>query len=88
MLQTTFGSEGSGNGQFKSPAGVAVNEATGDVYVVDQEEEGGVDKGRVEWFTSNTTTQEYEYAGQFNGSGELPNETVRRRAPARNPTKR
>jgi len=31
----TFGGEGSGDGQLKEPAGVAVSEATGDVYVVD-----------------------------------------------------
>lgn len=31
----SFGSPGSGAGQLKSPAGVAVDQATGDVYVVD-----------------------------------------------------
>ena len=31
-----FGSGGSGAGQFNEPAGVAVNDATGDVYVVDK----------------------------------------------------
>jgi DNA-binding beta-propeller fold protein YncE len=30
-----FGQEGSGEGQFSSPAGVAVNQDSGDVYVVD-----------------------------------------------------
>ena len=38
-FQTAFGSEGVGNGQFRDPVGVAVNEATGEVYVVDQGEE-------------------------------------------------
>jgi DNA-binding beta-propeller fold protein YncE len=30
------GTAGSGTGQFKEPAGIAVNQSTGDVYVVDQ----------------------------------------------------
>jgi hypothetical protein len=54
----TFGSEGSGNGQFKEPIGVAVNDATGNVYVVDK------GNNRVEEFTSTGT-----YVGQFNGNG-------------------
>jgi hypothetical protein len=62
----SFGSEGSGNGQFKEPAGVAVNDspepltdpAAGDVYVVDE----GND--RVERFSATGA-----YLGQFNGSG-------------------
>ncbi|HEY5045566.1 MAG TPA: hypothetical protein VII53_06890, partial [Solirubrobacteraceae bacterium] len=33
---TEFGEEGVHSGQFKSPYGVAVNQATGDVYVADQ----------------------------------------------------
>jgi hypothetical protein len=33
---STFGSEGSGAGQFKRPQGVAIDEATEDVYVVDE----------------------------------------------------
>jgi hypothetical protein len=32
----SFGSEGEGAGQFKDPSGVAVNDATGDVYVADK----------------------------------------------------
>ena len=31
----TFGEQGSGAGQFGFPAGVAVNETSGDVYVAD-----------------------------------------------------
>ena len=62
----SFGSEGSGPGQFKEPVGVAVNDsseplvqpAAGDVYVVDK----GND--RVERFSSTGV-----YLGQFDGSG-------------------
>jgi hypothetical protein len=54
----SFGGEGTGNGQFKEPAGVAVNDATHDVYVVDR----GND--RVEELTSTGA-----YVGQFNGTG-------------------
>jgi DNA-binding beta-propeller fold protein YncE len=56
---STFGSAGSGAGQFESPNGVAVNDATGDVYVVD----GG--NARVEWFDATGGKLE----GQFDGSG-------------------
>src|SRR5664279_493384 len=31
-----FGSEGTGDGQFRGPAGVAVDQASNDVYVVDR----------------------------------------------------
>ncbi len=59
----SFGSEGSGPGQFKEPVGVAANDsltesASGDVYVVDK----GND--RVERFSSTGA-----YLGQFVGSG-------------------
>ena len=62
----SFGSEGSGNGQFKEPVGVAVNDsseplvqpAAGDVYVVDK------GNNRVERFSSTGV-----YLGQFDGSG-------------------
>ena len=53
-------------GRLKEPAGVAVDEATGEVYVVDR----GND--RVEVFSG-----EGVYVTQFNGSGELPNEGAR-----------
>jgi hypothetical protein len=33
---SAFGSTGTGNGQFSSPSGVAVNETTGDIFVVDR----------------------------------------------------
>ena len=32
---TTFGVSGSGGGEFSSPQGVAVDQSSGDVYVVD-----------------------------------------------------
>ena len=54
----TFGGKGAGAGQLSEPAGVAVNEANGDVYVVDR----GND--RVEYFSSTGA-----YIGEFNGSG-------------------
>jgi hypothetical protein len=69
----SFGSEGSGPGQFKEPVGVAVNDSTGlepgagDVYVVDE------GNNRVERFSSSGV-----YLGQFNGSGtyEVENKEV------------
>jgi hypothetical protein len=61
----SIGEPGSGPGQLKEPAGVAVNEASGDVYVLDQ----GND--RVQWFSLNAAKDKYEYAGQITGaSGE------------------
>lgn len=57
---SSFGSEGSGGGQFKEPAGVAVSEvggSSGDVYVVDR------GNNRVEVFSSTGT-----YLSQFNGA--------------------
>lgn len=53
----TFGAEGTGNGQFTEPIGVAVSDATGDVYVVDK------GNSRVEQLSSSGT-----YLSQFNGS--------------------
>jgi hypothetical protein len=54
----SFGTEGSGSGQFKSPTGVAVNDTTHDVYVVDR------DNGRVQELNSTGST----VLGEFNGS--------------------
>ena len=54
----TFGEAGSGNGQLKAPKGIAVNNGTHDLYVVDS------GNNRVERFTSSGT-----YIGQFDGSG-------------------
>jgi NHL repeat len=35
VFERSFGEEGEGAGQFKEPSGVAVNQESGDVYVVD-----------------------------------------------------
>jgi hypothetical protein len=53
----SFGGEGSGDGQLSRPGALAVNEETGDVYVIDRGNE------RVEIFSSSGA-----YVGQFNGS--------------------
>lgn len=58
VFETSFGKTGTGNGEFKEPQGVAVNEATGDVYVVDKGD------NRVEWFSAAGA-----FEGQFDGSG-------------------
>ncbi len=57
VFSSTFGEAGSGNGKFTEPDGVAVNDTTHDVYVVDRGD------NRVEEFTSSGS-----YIGQFNGS--------------------
>jgi hypothetical protein len=67
---TSFGKEGSGPGEFVDPTAVAVNEETGDVYVLDR----GND--RVEQFAFDATTKAYEYEDEFNGSGLNLNEGV------------
>jgi hypothetical protein len=60
----TFGTEGSGPGEFKEPTGIAVNESAGlepgagDVYVVD------TGNNRIERFGVTGT-----YLGEFNGNG-------------------
>ena len=61
LLTGQFGTEGSGDGQFDFPSGVAVDNdpkspSQGDVYVGDGENK------RVEWFDSAG-----KYEGQFNG---------------------
>jgi hypothetical protein len=65
VFKSSFGSAGAGPGQFEEPAGVAVNDETGDVYVVDK----GND--RVEYFSATGT-----YEGEFNGSGLNLNEGI------------
>jgi hypothetical protein len=52
-----FGAPGAGNGQLSNPSSVAVNDETGDVYVVDQ------GNNRVEEFDA-----EGKYLAQFNGA--------------------
>jgi DNA-binding beta-propeller fold protein YncE len=54
----SFGSSGAGEGQFSGPQGIAINEETGDVYVVDR------GNSRVERFTA-----EGSFLSQFNGAG-------------------
>ncbi len=58
LSPTFFGAPGPGDGQFTDPAGVAVEDSSGDVYVAD---EGG---NRVEKFDAEGT-----YLAQFDGSG-------------------
>jgi NHL repeat/WD40-like Beta Propeller Repeat len=58
IFRSTFGSVGSGVGQFNKPSGIAVNDTTHDVYVVD---------------SGNNRVEEFDSAGipvgEFNGSG-------------------
>jgi hypothetical protein len=56
-ITATFGTAGSGNGQFKEPDGVAVNQESKEVYVVDK------GNNRVERFSAAGS-----YEGQFNGA--------------------
>ena len=64
VYERSFGGPGTGAGQLQEPAGVAVNEALGRVYVADQ----GND--RVQFFDERTGVVE----GEFNGSGSLSDE--------------
>jgi len=66
VFEREFGGPGSGDGQFAEPGGVAVSEATGDVYVADKGD------SRIEFFN-----EKGEFQGQFNGSGAFPNEEGR-----------
>ncbi len=58
-----FGAEGTGPGQFKSPEGVAVNDATHDVYVVDR------GNRRVQEFNSTGSPVIAEFNGAAAPSG-------------------
>ncbi len=61
---TSFGSEGSGPGQFgggEDPGGIGVEQSTGDVLVLDNNDH------RVEVFALNSKG-EYEFASEFNGA--------------------
>ncbi|HUA73886.1 MAG TPA: RHS repeat-associated core domain-containing protein [Solirubrobacteraceae bacterium] len=65
----TYGSTGSGNGQFKEPAGLAISPTNKDIYVVD------AGNGRVEFFTTKENAaheEELAYAGQFGELGSGP----------------
>jgi DNA-binding beta-propeller fold protein YncE len=68
VLGYSFGGAGNGDGEFEGPAGVAVNELTGNVYVVDQ----GND--RVEEFDS-TGNYLSQFAGGAAPSGALSSPT-------------
>jgi DNA-binding beta-propeller fold protein YncE len=57
------GEVGSGDGEFSGPSGVAVSQATGDVYVADE------GNNRVQYFDAAGG-----YLGQFDGSGTLSGE--------------
>jgi hypothetical protein len=57
IYRSSFGSEGTGPGQFKEPAGVAVNDETGDVYVADK------GNNRIEQFSSAGA-----FIAEFDGS--------------------
>jgi DNA-binding beta-propeller fold protein YncE len=59
VFDGSFGSTGSGSGQFNEPIGIAVNETTHDVYVVDSV------NNRVEELNSSGST----VLGEFDGSG-------------------
>ncbi len=61
VFSLSFGEKGGAVGQLSEPEGVAVNESSGDIYVVDK----GND--RVEYFSSTGA-----YVGEFNGSGANP----------------
>jgi NHL repeat len=62
----SFGEEGSGPGQLSQPTGLAVNDATGDVYVVD------AGNKRVEQFTAaGTFVREFAPPGGFTEPGSI-----------------
>jgi|GEM_PF-4179605 hypothetical protein len=66
-LLNTWGTAGSGNGQFNAPMGVAVNQSNGDVYVADQGNQ------RVQRFNKNgqflkTWGSSGSGTGQFGGN--------------------
>ncbi len=58
VFSGSFGASGSGPGQFSGPSGVAVNEETGDVYVVDK------GNNRVQEFNATGSA----VLGEFNGA--------------------
>jgi DNA-binding beta-propeller fold protein YncE len=61
----TIGTPGSGAGQLKSPAGVAVNQTTGDIYVVDS------GNNRVDQFSAAGTFKQAWGWGVKNGAKEF-----------------
>jgi hypothetical protein len=67
--KSSFGGEGSGPEQLSKPAGVAVNDATGDVYVVDQ------GNNRVEEFNADGSALLAEFNGSAAPTGALSEPT-------------
>jgi DNA-binding beta-propeller fold protein YncE len=65
VFNSSFGTEGSGPGQFKEPSAVAVNNATGNVYVVDK------GNNRVQEFDSTGTAVLAEFDGAAAPTGAL-----------------
>ncbi len=65
----SFGSKGSGPGQLENPAGIAVNDTTHDVYVVDR------GNNRVEEFNSTGSTLLAEFNGSAAPTGALSEPT-------------
>ncbi|MGA9876951.1 MAG: hypothetical protein WBQ21_14205 [Solirubrobacteraceae bacterium] len=59
----SFGSQGLGSGEFEKPHGIAVNDTTGDVYVVDQ------GNNRVQEFNSTGTAILTEFNGSVSPTG-------------------
>ena len=70
----SFGEAGPGAGQFSEPEGVAVSEATGDVYVADR------GNNRVQFFEPELDAKQqvikYRVAGQFTGSSAVGKGTL------------
>jgi RHS repeat-associated protein len=67
LARESFGSSGSGPGQLKDPADVAVSPFNGDIYVLD------TGNDRVEYFSGAPGTWG-EYLGQFGKAGSEPGE--------------
>jgi NHL repeat/WD40-like Beta Propeller Repeat len=69
VFSSSFGSTGSGNGQFSSPSGVAVDQSSGDVYVADS------GNNRIEKFSpSGAFIAAFGTAGAGNGQLSDPTE--------------
>jgi hypothetical protein len=64
---TSFGGTGSGEGTFEGPGATAVNEETGDVYVMDVGGESGARPNKVEKFNA-----EGKYISQFSIEPAIP----------------
>jgi hypothetical protein len=60
-LESSFGAQGSGTGQFEAPGAVAVEVSTGDAFVLDTKNE------RIEKFQPTLGTNGYETVGEIAG---------------------